>query len=258
MVKFLFFMTISTLALFGSLVPDELLKQLDLPVNLSDNEVFEIAQTQWRQNKERWDFEPKLEEKKEELKPIFASMGYLDEQKPKQSHYDYALLIGASYWSVKTRVTYLEKFIEQGGDVQQIIFLTGMRPLRDVEKNEVGGLTEIDMIRSLYERSGISRSIPVLFIQAPMLGDKRPGTVETISYWLQSNPKPGHCLVITTQPFIPFHEALLDNVLPASFTRDFAAGKASDAWTVALLLDTIAKRLDFIRGSVYTKGPKSN
>ncbi len=249
---FILFLTTS-LTLFGSVVPSALLEQLDLPTNLSDKQILEIAHTQWHQNKERWEFEPYLENKREALKPIFEEMGYLRALHPRQTSYDYALIIGATMKSVQKRVALLEKFIDQGGQVKHIVFLTGMRPLLDTEKMESGAIVEREMCKVVYEQSSLPPAIPVFFTDAQMLGAKRPGTVETVADWLNTNPHPGACLIVTTQPFVPFHEALLKKILPAEFKRDLTAEAAAESWTVALLLDTLARRLDFIRESVYTQ-----
>jgi hypothetical protein len=243
MKKFLIFLSVNAIA-FATLVPVELLDSLGLPPNLTDQQIAEIAEKSWFQNKERWEFTPNLEHKKGELKPIFQTMGYLDERLPQQSHYDYALVIGATLCCVQKRMTTLEKLLKTGITINEIVFLTGERPLLPKEKEALHSpaVYESDMIREVYNRSNLPKSIPATFIHASTPPDKpRPGTCETIAHWLQSNPAPGNCLIITNQPYIPFHEALLQNILPFPF--DLAGEKASESWTVALLLDTIARTI---------------
>jgi len=183
----------------------------------------------WNQTgKERWEYTSIHEDKRDELAPIFEAMGLISEIAPQHTHYDYALIIGATKPSIEKRIAYLEQCL-QTITIDNIVFLTGMRPLQPHE----GIGTEYEMTRKL------TAHLPASFICAPMQGTKRPGTVETLALWLESNPTPGRCLVITSQPFVPFHSAMLESVL--SFPFEVVGPKASENWTVTLMLDTIAK-----------------
>ena len=46
---------------------------------------------------------------------------------------------------------------------------------------------------------------------------KRPNTKNTICQWLATGPQPGSCLVISTQPFIGYQEAIFKYILPSEF-----------------------------------------
>jgi hypothetical protein len=207
----------------------------------------QFAKANWHQNKEKWNFTPNQEDKKERLAPIFQEMGYLDAVKPKQNHYNYALVIGATVTAVQKRIAQLENMILQGLEINHIIFLAGERPLTALEKEHCNLSTEREMVEWAYAQSGLPRSIKPVFIDAPMKetssGPVRPGTHDTIALWLKSNPSPGNCLVISSQPYAPFHQALLQNDLPATLPFEIAAEKASDSWTVAHVLDSLARTL---------------
>ncbi len=250
MFKKLILLLITTSA-FSSLIPHDLAKALDLPENLSDQEVFELAANNWHQNKERWEFVPNLEEKRDELEPIFRQMGYLDCVPPKANSYDYVLVIGATLPTIQKRIRYLEDLLKQGLQLQKIIFLGGKRPLLPAEREQTGQTTEKEMIEWVYNQSKLPHCIETQFIDAPMRdsphGLLRPGTIETIGLWLESKPNPGHCLILSGQPYLPFHEALVKNVLPNNFTFDLTGEKAAETWTVALVLDTFARRLGEIK-----------
>ena len=236
-----------TTSAFSTLIPHDLAKTLDLSENLSDQEVFALAANNWHQNKERWEFAPNFEEKRAELEPIFRQMGYLEGVLPKANSYDYALIIGATLPTMQKRIQYLEDLLRKGLQLHKIIFLGGKRPLLPAEKEQTGQTTEKEMIEWVYNQSKLPPAIETQFIDAPTRdsprGLLRPGSLETIGLWLDSNPNPGHCLVLSSQPYIPFHEALVKNVLPNNFTFDLTGEKAAETWTVALILDTFARRL---------------
>jgi hypothetical protein len=234
-----------SISLLAAALPDALLDRFDIPHNLSDQELVQITQQLWCQKgKERWEFEARFEERHDELAPIFQEMGYLDRVAPKKTHYDYALVHGATLKTLELRVKYLETLIEQGLEVKQIVFLSGMRKLLDVEKVAAHLAWESDLTHWVYDHSTLPRKIPVVFINAPeklVQGNLvRPTTGDTIFEWLKQTPEAGSCLAISNQPLVPYQDAVAKNSLPHGFTLE-TVGEETKYWKVALVLDSIAK-----------------
>ena len=232
------------LFLLSSLLPDALLDKFEIA---RDEKLVENTQKLWCQRgRERWEFEAKYEEMHGELEGVFREMGYLDEVRPSGMEYEYALVHGATLGRVQGRVGYLEGLLRGGVKVKEIVFLSGMRGLLDGEKEVCGKEWESEMVKWVYERSGLPRNVPVVFINAKqkLVGEKliRPTTSDTIIEWLKLNPHPGQCLAISNQPFVPYQDAVAKNVLPDNFVLE-TVGEKAGKWTVAVVLDSVAKTL---------------
>jgi hypothetical protein len=247
MIRKFFFFLLCLSHLWAATLPDALLQRFEIPAHLSSQELVQITQELWHQKgKERWEFEAKFEEMREELTPVFEEMGYLKKVAPKQTSYDYVLVHGATLKSVQSRVSYLQKLIDQGLQVKQIVFLTGMRKLLETEKTAPYLEWESQMVEWVYDHSTLPRKIPVLFVNAPAKSVQgkivRPTTGDTIFEWLKKMPAPGSCLAISNQPFVPYQDAVVSNFLPPEFSLE-TAGEETAQWSVALVLDSIAKTL---------------
>ncbi|HSX26123.1 MAG TPA: hypothetical protein VLE89_03860 [Chlamydiales bacterium] len=217
-----------------------------------------VAETHrlWAQpSKERWEYDRRFEELRAQLWPLFDELHLLQAQKPQKMHYHYALVVGALLSRVEDRVHFLTDLYKEGIQFDQIVFLTGERPLLDAEQSLTGLKTEREMAEWVYARSDLPKEIPVLFIDAPMKkGSKttyylnriaRPGLNDTLFFWLKTNPTPGDALLISSQPYLNYHQAVAEHHLPDPFTVEPAGPAASPTASVALILDTLAKQLSW-------------
>lgn len=202
---------------------------------------------QWiQQGKERWVFDQRCEDLRETVWPMFQELGMVDEIKPLHKHYDTAVLLGALYSTFQRRLDYL---VKTGVTFDQIVLLAGERPLLDSEKAKLPGLeTEADMVRFVYENSAIPKNIPVQFIAVAMKGERRPNTCDTINAWLQTNPIPKRCLVISTQPYVHYQGAIFERFFP--FTVEMAGPAIVGTPTVALMLDTLGREIFYRKGDI--------
>jgi len=227
---------------------ERLLELFDIPPSSSPQEIVEATQRLWLQKgKERWEFEPRYESLRPKLWPLFQQMGLLEKIEPRETHYDYALVHGALLNRVQERVDYLNDLWKQGVRFDQIVFLSGARPLQESEKQIVRNLaTEREMVEWVYNHSDLPKEIPVLFIDAPMKQQDgiwvRPQTSCTIIHWLMTKPESGSCLAISNQPYAAYQDAVFRNYLPPGFNLE-TVGPAAGSPSVAILLDTIAKEL---------------
>jgi len=136
-------------------------------------------------NKERWQIADKYIDRRSELLPLLRRIGCIDEVKPKKRDYDYALFLGCALFRARKRLAHLIKLYKQGIRFNSIVVLSGQRPLDNgIESREellmgdesilpirrgwrsTGEMpkTEIDMIRLLFEQTGLPdgmRNIPV-------------------------------------------------------------------------------------------------
>jgi hypothetical protein len=54
----------------------------------------------------------------------------------------------------------------------------------------------------------------IVFINAPKKPNgSRPTTHDTVDAWIATNPKPGSCLSISSQPFVYYQEITMKNAL---------------------------------------------
>ena len=244
MKKFFLLFILSITAVWASSIPSELLERLEIPQNLPETELVAEIGKRWNQTgKERWEYENRHEGLKDELAPIFQKMGYLDEISPSQQKYDYAIVHGATLARVKSRTASLKKALASGVKINQIVFLTGMRELETWEKEALPEniYWEWEMVEYVYQTSDLPKEIAVKIINAKAPSNqKRPSTIHTVAAWLEQKPTPGSCLAFSNQPYVPYQHAVLKNLLPEGLSLETVGDKAEN-WSVALVLDTIAK-----------------
>ena len=219
---------------------EDLYGLFDIPITSSQEEILQTIQRLWmQQGKERWQFENKFEELRPAVWPLLQEMGMIDEIKPTKTHYETVIVLGALLSRVEDRVDYL---ISCGISFDQLVFLSGERPLLDSEKEKLPGLlTESEMVRWVYEHSDLPKDHSVLFIEVPMKGERRPNTLDTINAWLKTNPHPATCLANSNQPYVHYQGAVLDRLL--SFSAETVGNPVKGKPTVALMLDTLATQM---------------
>lgn len=227
---------------------DRLLEKVELPTDLTPAELVLETQRLWTQkDKERWNFDKRYEPLKDQLWPIFQEMGLVDDLKPAKKHYKHALVLGSLLKSAQSRVAYLEQLLEEGIEVDKIVFLTGARPLLDSEKSVTGLQTEAEMMQWVYHHSNLPKQIPVAFIDSPMKLRagiwRRPQTTDTVKDWLKTNPEPGSALAISNQPYSRCQGAILRYFLPNEFELETVGPANKGSPEVSVILDAVAMEL---------------
>ncbi len=74
-------------------------------------------------------------------------------------------------------------------------------------------------------------------------GTRRPGTKETLIEWLESQPEPGRCLFISSQPFCGYQDSVARTYLPSSFEIETIGPNADEEIAVSIFLDNLARWL---------------
>lgn len=225
-----------------------LLEEFGISPNASTAEIVAETERLWVQKgRERWEFDQRFEPMKEKLWPIFDQMGLLQAVKPSKTHYEYALICGSLLSSMQKSAQYLADLWEEGVRFEKIVFLTGQRPLQNSEKEMTGAETESQVAEWAYLHSELPKNLPVSFIDAPMKHIDgnwvRPNRGDTIRSWLNTQPLPGTCLVISNQPYVAYQKAVIQHCLSDEFPVETVGPGVKGSPSVALILDTIAREL---------------
>lgn len=257
---FLLFAICCSCVLFGLPIQDrnidpaalnELAAALDIP---SDADLIAETQKRWlrKPGQERWEIMELSPSQRSYVLDWAARQGLFEPWKPLHQSYDKALILGATTSRMQMRLDFLKKFWEEGVRFQEIVWLTGDRPL----DHRADGLTdrcknESEAARILWDETDLPtemRSLSVSFIAVPMKQEgsslKRPNTEDTIAAWLQTAPNPCSALFVSDQPFCGYQFAVVKAILPEQYAFDLVgqgADPMSHPLAAAITLDSIAR-----------------
>ncbi len=229
----------------------ELTAALNIP---SDADLVVETQKQWlrKPGQERWEIAELSLDQKLYVLNWAADQGLFDAWKPLYQFYDKALILGATTSRMQMRLDFLKTLWNEGIRFQEIVWLTGDRPL----DKRVDGLTdrcenESEAAHILWEEADLPtemRSKPVTFIAVPMKQEgsvlKRPNTEDTIAAWLEDSPNPCRALFISDQPFCGYQFAVIKATLPEQYEFDLVGqgvDPTSHPSAAAIVLDSIAR-----------------
>ena len=213
--------------------------------------LIEETQRHWlrKPGQERWEMEELSQNQKDFVLRWCENQGLFSEWRPLEKNYDKALILGATTSTMQKRLGFLKQLWEEGTRFQEIVWLTGDRPLDPrIEDLTDRCATESEAARILWEEADLPndmRNISVLFVATPMKsGGKRPNTEDTLVSWLKTSPRPSKTLFISNQPFCGYQFAIVKKALPDTFLFD-VVGPSSDPKgkpaSAAIALDSIAR-----------------
>ena len=229
----------------------ELAAALDIP---ADADLVTETQKHWlrKSGQERWEITELSPSQRLYVLDWATNQGLFDAWKPLYQSYDKALILGATTSRMQMRLDFLKALWNEGIRFQEIVWLTGDRPL----DNRVDGLTnrcknESEAAHILWEETELPtemRGCPVTFIAVPMKQEgsslKRPNTEDTIVAWLQNSPTPCRALFVSDQPFCGYQFAVIKATLPEQYEFDLV-GQGVDPMShpsaAAITLDSIAR-----------------
>lgn len=231
------------------------LAELAAALNISkDANIVDATQQKWlrKPNQERWEVAELSPDQRRFVLNWATEQGFFAPWKPFYKSYDKALILGATTSRMQMRLDYLKQLWEDGVRFNEIVWLTGDRPL----DKRVDDLTdrcsnEAEAARLLWEETNLPeamRKLPVLFIAVPMKMEeytlKRPNTEDTIIAWLKVAPEPCRALFVSDQPFCGYQFAVIKASLPSPFLFDLV-GQGVDSTShpaaAAITLDSIAR-----------------
>ena len=237
-----------------------------------------IAQTQKLfirpANKERYQLGDAYADRRAEFEPLLDILGMLGEVKPQRSSYDYVLINGGTIDSMRERLAYLCDLWQQGVRFNNLVLLSGERPLfADIETDDVlegkhqtilpvradwqwnaakKPKTEMEALQMIYQQAQLPmgfRDIPVIAVLSPMKKDvqgvlRRPTTKDTYEQWMALKPQPGTCLLISSQPFVGYQDVVARCVIPTAFTLETVGPKSNEKnGKISVMLDSLARWL---------------
>jgi hypothetical protein len=230
--------------------------------NTLNESVIKVTQQEWlrKPGTERSEMAGLHEDKAEALIPYFITLGMCTEIYPQKEKYTYGVVLGALAPTVAKRLKFLDSLCAKGIALDQLVLLTGERALTADEKTYLAqhfGLSkdlssETEMMAFLFGQHDLTthlKELPLHIVDTPAPPKAtRPTTNDTIEHWIKTgNPKPGSCLVISSNPFIPYQNAVVKALLPSSFTIETVGPIDSrlegSPTKVALLLDSLARWL---------------
>lgn len=236
----------------GRLTPPlvELLQLFDLPIDRTVDETAQILRSVWiQEGKERWQYEDRYSDKKEQALPLLSEIGCFDAVHAGQLHYDYALVTGGLASRVEKRLNFLFEEWQRGVRFEALIFLTGQRDIDPIKEPLPPGVdSESQMMIRIYRAHPLSKAaldLPVSVIDTSKQIDtmRRPNRADTVNAWLKTRPQPGSCLSISSQPFVGYDEAILRGLLPPEFSFEVVGEADEGRFPLVFYLDNIAKWL---------------
>jgi len=261
MKKWFFLLAISLCSLtFGTPIQERKidsasLSQLAFALGIQkEADILVETQKQWlrKGKQERWEMAELSPDQRLFVLNWAAKEGLFAPWKPGCQTYDKALILGATTSRMQLRLDYLKELWNEGIRFDEIVWLTGDRPL----DKRVDGLTdrcanESEAARILWEETDLPegmRSLPVVFVAVPMKNEgsslKRPNTEDTLVAWLKVSPEPCKALFVSDQPFCGYQFAVVKATLPDSFLFDVVGQGVklnSHPAAAAISLDSIAR-----------------
>jgi hypothetical protein len=229
-----------------------------------DSDVIVQTQKQWlrKAGQERWEQSELSKDQREFVLHWAEAQGLFSPWTPACQSYDKALILGATTSRMQLRLDYLKKLWMQGVRFQEIVWLTGERPL----DKRVDALTdrcsnESQAAHILWEEADLPkemRSLPVIYVEVPMKPQGRPNTEDTIVAWLNTGVLPCSAIFISDQPFCGYQFAIIKTLLPEAFAFDVVgqgADPTSHPAAAAITLDALARWL--YQDKLWSQRPSS-
>lgn len=246
--------------------------------------IVQATQREWLRpaGKERWDAPDKHEDKRAQVLAILDQLGYLQEIHASKKRYNRAIILGALASRVRSRLAHFLKQWKAGVRFDEIVVLGGERPLHPkLESHQVlldrnnkelpiradwtlqGELpeTESGMIRMVFDQADLpeklKKEVRIVFVETPMQQRpdgslRRPNTGDTIIHWKRTcAPTPGSCLVISSQPYVCYQDAVARTFLSKYFGVETIGSCVQDDLPLAVHLDNIARWLYQERQRLY-------
>ena len=236
-------------------IDSDALCELTSGLNISKEEnIIEATQKNWlrKPNQERWEMTELSENQKAFVLNWATKQGLFSAWTPLYKKYDKALLLGATTSIMEKRLNYLKKLWEEGTRFDEIVWLTGQRPLDKKIDHLIDRCSnESEAAHIIWKEANIPeemRNLPLVFVETPMKVEqeklKRPNTQDTIIDWLTKTPEPCTTLFVSDQPFCGYQFAVIKATLPDRFSFD-VVGEGVDPKShpsaAAITLDSIAR-----------------
>lgn len=231
------------------------LKEL-LSVLHIEGDLVTATQKHWlrKPGKERWEMEELEADQRSFVLTWAEKQGFFIPWKPSCKIYHAALILGGTTSSMQRRLNYLKQLWDEGVRFQEIVWLTGERPLDDQIDTLVDRCsTEAEASRILWEETPLPddmRRLPVTFIADEMKAEgtslRRPNTKDTILTWMDTTPSARRVLFVSSQPVCYYQFTVIKTTLAKKFLFDLV-GPGCDPTKHpamgAVILDSLARQI---------------
>ena len=184
----------------------------------------------------------------ERIKELACKLGYVEEISPAQTFYDYGIVLGGQTLTMEPRFAYMDELWQRGKKFGALVFHSGVHIMPDFDANT--GSTEAEALRILYRKYHLEEKfpgIPHIFVDIPLVSTadatRNPTTADGVHYWLSLKPRPGSCLIISSQPYIHYQHAVFCSYMPPSFSLETVGPTCADYVRVSDILDSITRHL---------------
>lgn len=209
-----------------------------------------LTEDQWFAHKET-DIRKKMYTNSALLLHDLKAVGMIDTIKPGKQEYAYVLVMGSFKDDVVQRLDFLALLCEQGYRFEHIVLLGGERPLRSFERDGLPEklTTEMQMMQYLASKYQVFKNPQIILVNAPMIQHSdgtvtRPTTDSTLTYFAQTAPKAGACLVISNNPYIPRQTKVAQRILDqVRFPTEGAGPAFKGDINIVMVMDEFARRL---------------
>ncbi len=193
------------------------------------------------------------------LKSLFQEIGSIGHILPKSKEYDYILINGSTIGNMRERVNTLIRLVKNQNilisNKTKIVFLTGERSLTPSEQAESGFDNENQGALWVWKNADLPDALKKINIEF-ILGTKKTGAIratthDTVDAWMATNPTPGKCLSISSQPFVYYQEITMKNALKSS-PEFFIEGVGFDYDDESYFQNHISIYLDNLARTIYT------
>lgn len=219
-----------------------------------DADLIEETQKHWlrKPGQERWEMAELPLDQKLFVLDWAKRNGLFDAWKPTCKSYDKALILGATTSRMQMRLDYLKRVWEEGTRFEEIVWLTGDRPLDPRIDGLIDRcLNESEAARILWEETDLPpemKQLPVRFVAVPMKkeGDvvKRPTTADTVDAWLEIAKEPCKVVFVSDQPFCGYQFAIIKADMPDEYPFDLIGQEGNPTGhpsAAAIILDAVAR-----------------
>ena len=250
-------------------VVSDLLHILNISHKNNPDSIIQSANKSWGRKPgiERWELpEPKvtLDERTKILNNL-KTLGLTGVLEPSLQHYRYVMILGATVPRMQKRLAHFIALWEQGLRTDEIVFLTGQRPLiPEIDKMEelanawlkqaptgtgYGDIIpqhEAEALKMLFHLMPMPeelRKVKTTYVDTPrFLRDgrwERPYTAMNAAHWLERKPEPGTVLAFSNQPHALYQYEALREYIPAEYKMEIAAAAAREEAPLAEYLDAL-------------------
>ncbi len=221
------------------------------------NDLISATQQIWcrPQGSERSELAPIFTDKLEECMELFNLLGLCNDVYPRSRNFKYGLVLGSTAKQMAERLDFLEKLIaSEAMIVEKLVLLAGARELwtedyeylEQVITNTQDCKTEADALSALLKNTSSFprlKELPIALIDSQAeAGDSRPRTINTVRDWIATQPLPGACIALSTNPYIPYQDLTLRTALDSRFTLETCGPvDQEDRASAALCFDSLAR-----------------